>query len=192
MIQIDIMLKTDLTKFNNSWYYAEYPAGKPKIILWFIINSLTINSYLPIPIAVKAFILRLFGAKIGSGFVIKPKVNIKFPWLLEVGNNVWIGELVWIDNFAKVTIADNACVSQGAMLLTGNHDYKKSAFDLMIGEIYLEEGAWIGAKAVVCPGIRCKSHSVLTVSSVATKDLTAYSIYQGNPAVLVKTRTINQ
>ncbi|SFQ39865.1 putative colanic acid biosynthesis acetyltransferase WcaF [Pseudarcicella hirudinis] len=192
MIQIDIMLKTDLTKFNNSWYYAEYPAGKPKIILWFIINSLTINSYLPIPIAVKAFILRLFGAKIGSGFVIKPKVNIKFPWLLEVGNNVWIGELVWIDNFAKVTIADNACVSQGAMLLTGNHDYKKSTFDLMIGEIYLEEGAWIGAKAVVCPGIRCKSHSVLTVSSVATKDLTAYSIYQGNPAVLVKTRTINQ
>ncbi|MFC0183638.1 WcaF family extracellular polysaccharide biosynthesis acetyltransferase [Pseudarcicella hirudinis] len=186
------MLKTDLTKFNNSWYYAEYPAGKPKIILWFIINSLTINSYLPIPIAVKAFILRLFGAKIGSGFVIKPKVNIKFPWLLEVGNNVWIGELVWIDNFAKVTIADNACVSQGAMLLTGNHDYKKSTFDLMIGEIYLEEGAWIGAKAVVCPGIRCKSHSVLTVSSVATKDLTAYSIYQGNPAVLVKTRTINQ
>jgi acetyltransferase-like isoleucine patch superfamily enzyme len=59
---------------------------------------------------------------------IKPSVNIKYPWLLEVGDHVWIGEEVWIDNLAKVRIGSNVCISQGAMLLTGNHDFTKSTF----------------------------------------------------------------
>jgi putative colanic acid biosynthesis acetyltransferase WcaF len=55
-------------------------------------------------------------------------------------------------------------------------------FDLMVKEIILEDGVWIGAKSIVCPGVICKSHSILTVGSVATKDLESYSIYQGIPA----------
>lgn len=82
------------------------------------------------------------------------------------------------------------CVSQEAMLLTGNHNYKAVHFDLMTKAIVLEEGAWIGARATVCPGITVKSHAVLTVGAVATKDLAPYSIYQGNPAVKIKARVI--
>jgi len=76
------------------------------------------------------------------------------------------------------------------MLLTGNHNYKLPSFDLMTGKIVLEEGVWIGAKAVVCPGITCHSHSILTAGSVATKNLDAFGIYQGNPAVKIKERVI--
>ena len=76
------------------------------------------------------------------------------------------------------------------MLLCGNHNYKKPAFDLEIGEITLEDGVWIGAQALVCPGITCRTHSVLSVKSVASKDLEAYGIYRGNPAVKQKERTI--
>ena len=126
----------------------------------------------------------------GKGVVIKPCVNIKYPWNLTLGNHVWIGELVWIDNVAKVNIEDNCCVSQGAMLLCGNHDYKKSSFDLLVGDIHLEEGVWIGAQAIVGPGVTCKSHAVLAVKSVASHDLEAYTIYRGNPAVEVRKRTI--
>ena len=136
--------------------------------------------------------MRTFGAKIGENVTIKPKVNIKYPWFLKISDNVWIGENVWIDNLTQVTISSNVCISQGAMLLCGNHNYKKSTFDLMLGEIVLEEGVWIGARSVVCPGVTCKSHSVLTVGSVATSDLEAYSIYQGNPARKVKDRIIKQ
>jgi putative colanic acid biosynthesis acetyltransferase WcaF len=181
------MNQTDLSKFNNSWYK---PANKIKIVIWFIINRLIINTYLPIPTLLKIFILRIFGAKIGRNVIIKPKVNIKYPWLLEVGDNTWIGENVWIDNLAIVLIGKNVCISQGAMLLTGNHDYKKVAFDLIVGEIILEDGVWIGAKAVVCPKVQCHSHAILSVNSVATKDLEAYKIYQGNPAVFVRGREI--
>ncbi len=123
--------------------------------------------------------------------VIKPKVNIKYPWFLILGDYVWIGEKVWIDNLAQVTIGSNVCISQGALLLCGNHNYKKPSFDLITGKITLEDGVWIGALATVCPGVCCKSHSILTVGSVATKDMDSYSIYQGNPAFKTKNRELS-
>ena len=182
-------MKTDLSKFNNDWYQ---PGSKLKVVAWYFINTLLFNNAL-FPInSIKIKMLRLFGAKLGKGVLIKPSVNIKYPWLLAIGNNVWIGEGVWIDNLAKVTIGDNVCISQGAMLLCGNHDFKKSTFDLMVGEINIEEGAWIGAKTVVCPNVTCGSHSILTVASVASKDLEPYGIYKGSPAVKIKERTITQ
>lgn len=179
--------KTDLSRFNISWYN---PGPRWKIILWFITNSVFINTYLPLPISLKIAILRLFGAKIGNKVVVKPGVNIKYPWLLTIGNDVWIGEQVWIDNLSEVHIGDNVCLSQGAILLTGNHDYSRSTFDLTTRPITLADGVWIGAKSVVCAGVHCASHAVLAVNSVATRPLEAYGIYQGNPAVWVRQRNI--
>ncbi len=128
----------------------------------------------------------------GRGVVIKPAVHIKYPWFLIVGDQVWIGEKVWIDNLAEVKIDSDSCISQGAMLLTGNHDYKSPSFDLITKSIQIERGAWIGAKSVVCPGILVGSHSVLTVGSVATKKMEPYLIYSGNPAIPVKKREIRE
>ena len=179
--------QTDLSGFDNSWYK---PGPRWKIVAWFLTNALFLNTYLPIPVVVKVFLLRLFGAKLGTGLMIKPAVNIKYPWLLQAGNHVWIGEQVWIDNLSEVVIGDHVCLSQGSMLLTGNHDYSRPTFDLTTQPITLEDGVWIGARAVVCPGVRCQSHAVLAVNSVATRDLSAYGIYQGNPAVWVRKRTI--
>lgn len=179
--------KTDLSSFNNSWYNPG--ASFFKRALWHWTNTVFFSSRFPFN-GFKIFLLRLFGAKVGNGVVLKPAVNIKSPWLLEIGDHAWIGEKVWIDNLVPVKIGAHACLSQGAMLLTGNHDYKKSSFDLITGEIILEEGVWIGAKATVCPGVNCRSHSVLTVGSIATKELDAYGIYTGNPAVKMKERII--
>ena len=180
------MIKTDLSTYDNSWYSPK--AGRLKRILWYITNQLVFNHGLFPVSSVKISLLRLFGAKVGIGVHIKPSVNIKYPWLLKIGNYTWIGEHVWLDNLTTVEIGNNVCLSQGAMLLTGNHNYKQSTFDLMVGEIVLEDGVWIGAKSVVCPGITCFSHSILSVNSVATKNLDSYGIYQGNPAVKIKTR----
>lgn len=134
--------------------------------------------------------MRLFGADVGKCVVIKPRVNIKYPWNLAIGEHSWIGEGVWIDNLGKVKMGSNCCISQGALLLCGNHNYRKPAFDLMVGEITLENGVWIGAKAMVCPGVICHSHAVLTAGSIATTALEAYKIHSGNPAVAVKERNI--
>jgi putative colanic acid biosynthesis acetyltransferase WcaF len=140
--------------------------------------------------SVKIFLLKVFGAKVGKGVVIKPHVRIKYPWKLSIGNHSWIGEGVWIDNLAEVHIGSHCCLSQGAFLLCGNHDYSKSTFDLMIGPIILKDGSWIGAKSIVCPNVVMESHSVLSVGSVATKNLEAFKIYSGNPATFVRERKI--
>lgn len=180
--------KTDLSRFNNDWYTPG--ASRLKVLAWFLLNPLLINTYLPLPVGLKVRVLRLFGAKIGKRVMIKPGVNIKYPWLLNIGDYVWVGEKVWIDNLSMVSIGNNACVSQGAMLLTGNHDYRRSTFDLVTKPIHLEDGVWIGAQSVVCPGITCHSHSVLAVGSMATRAMEPYGIYQGNPAVWVRKRDI--
>ena len=186
--RINACMKTDLSTYDNAWYSPG--AGFFKRSLWYFTNSLFLINPLNPSNSLKVFFLKLFGARVGKGVHIKPGVNIKYPWLLEIGNHVWIGEKAWIDNLTRVKIEDHVCLSQGAMLLTGNHNFKKSGFDLMIGEIHLEEGVWIGAQAVVCPGVTCKSHSVLTAGSVATTSLDAYWIYQGNPATAKKQRII--
>lgn len=180
-------MKTNLSSYDNSWYK---PTSGLRSFLWYFINVLFfINPLNPFS-GLKVFLLTLFGAKIGKGVVIKPAVNIKYPWLLEIGDHVWIGESVWIDNLAKVSIGNNVCISQDAILLCGNHSYKKTSFDLILGEINLEEGVWVGAKSIVCPGVRLKSHAILTVGSVANRDLDAYCIYQGNPAAKIRDRII--
>ena len=182
------MKKTDISKYDNSWYK---PGKKVVCIMWYFVSVLFFVSHL-IPFSgLKIMLLKLFGAKVGSGVVIKPGVNIKYPWKLIIGDFSWIGEDVWIDNIEQVIIGSNVCISQGAMLLTGNHNYKSVSFDLVIGSITLEEGVWIGAQAVVCPGVSCGSHSILTVGSVAPKNLEPYSIYQGNPAIKIRNRIIS-
>ncbi len=182
------MAVSDLSKYDNSWYNPG--AGGIKRVLWYFTNHLIFNhGFFPFS-SIKILLLKLFGAKVGNGVFIKPKISVKYPWHLEIGNNVWIGENVWIDNLTSIRIGNNVCLSQGAMLLTGNHNYKKVSFDLIVGKIVLEDGVWIGARSVVCPGITCFSHSILSVNSVATADLRAYGIYQGNPAVKVRKRSI--
>lgn len=182
------MKKVDISAYNNSWYNPG--AGAVKRTLWYFINAFILNSTLLPFNSLKIKLLQLFGAKIGKGVTIKPSVNIKYPWLLEIESNVWIGENVWIDNLAMVRIGSNCCLSQGAMLLTGNHDFTKPHFDLILKPITLEDGVWIGARAIVCPGVVCASHSILTVNSVASAPLEAFKIYRGNPAVAVKERVI--
>jgi putative colanic acid biosynthesis acetyltransferase WcaF len=181
------MGRTDLSQFNNDWYQPG--AGLFKRAIWHILNVWLIGSNLP-GSGWKVWLLRLFRAKVGAGVVLKPGVKIRYPWRLTIGDHVWIGEGAWIDNLADVVIHNHVCISQGAMLLTGNHNYKQESFDLIVAPIELEDGVWIGARSVVCPGVTCRSHAILSVGSVATRELEAYWIYQGNPAAKRRPREI--
>ncbi|MBC7411465.1 MAG: colanic acid biosynthesis acetyltransferase WcaF [Bacteroidia bacterium] len=182
------MNTTQLNTFSNKWYK---PSSKLKIALWYVVNQLCFNNSFALLNFIKAPLLRAFGAQVGVGVTIKPAVNIKYPWLLSIGNYCWIGENVWIDNLAQVTLHNNVCVSQGALLLCGNHNYKKTTFDLIVQPITLHDGVWIGAKCNVTGGVVAHSHAMLTVASVASTKLDSYSIYRGNPAIKIKNRVIS-
>lgn len=182
-----------LKKVNNAAYKTSIliGAGKIKQLCWYVTNIFFFKNSLNISSGLKVFLLKLFGARIGKGVVIKPAVNIKYPWKLQIGNHSWIGEQVWIDNLSDVLIGESVTLSQAAMILTGSHDHTKESFDFISLPVVLEDGAWIGAKAVVYGGVTCYSHSILGINAVAESNLQAYTIYKGNPAVPVLKRIIN-
>lgn len=184
------MNKTNLSIYDNSWYNTG--GSTLKRLLWYFTNVLFFINPLNPSSGLKVRLLRTFGAKIGKEVVIKPSVNIKYPWNLSIGDYTWIGEKVWIDNLVQIYIGSNVCVSQNSMLLCGNHNYKRQTFDLIVKPIVIEDGAWVGAQSTVCPGVTMHSHSVLSVGSIASKDLMPYSIYRGNPAVKVAERVMSE
>jgi putative colanic acid biosynthesis acetyltransferase WcaF len=185
-----LVQETDLSKFNNSWYTA---GSNPMVrVSWYFINAIIFKSTALIPYSIKRMLLRMFGAKIGFEVVIKPNVNIKYPWNLEIGDNTWVGEGVWIDNLDQVYIGSNACISQGALILSGNHDYSKTTFDLIVKPIHIGDGVWVGAKSIVTQGVNIGNHAVLAVNSVASSDLEEYWIYRGNPCQKINERRITE
>lgn len=178
----------DFSAYDNSWYTPG--ASSLKRLLWFFVNALVIQSHVNPSSGVRVRLLRMFGAKIGAGVVIKPGVNIKYPWHLQIGDQVWIGENVWLDSLAPITIGSNVCISQDAYFCTGNHDWSDPHFALVVKPITVEDGVWIGARATILPGVTLASHCVASAGAVVSHNLEAYTIYAGNPAVAVKKRVI--
>ncbi len=148
--------------------------------LWIVIQSVLFSLFLP-GSRWRVLLLRLFGAQIGCVVVIKPGVRVKFPWRLAVGDYSWIGEDVWIDNLAQVNIGAHCCISQGAFLCTGSHDWRDPTFSLITQPIQIEDGAWVAAQAIVAPGVNIGMGAVLGLGSVATSNLEGGWIYLGCP-----------
>jgi putative colanic acid biosynthesis acetyltransferase WcaF len=117
-------------------------------------------------------------------------VRVKYPWFLSVGDHSWLGEDCWIDNIAPVTIGSSVCVSQGAYLCTGNHDWSDPAFGLRPAPIILQDGCWVGAMSIICPGATMEECSVASAGSVVTRSIPRFEIHAGNPARFVRRREI--
>lgn len=137
---------------------------KIKDIIWYCINNLFFYSLIPSS-KLRVIILRIFGAQIGDGVIIKPYVKIKNPSKLEIGNYSWIGEGVWIDNISKISIGDNTCISQGVYLCSGSHNFYKEEFDLIEKPILIGSNCWIAAKNSIPPGTIIKDNSFIKFNS---------------------------
>jgi putative colanic acid biosynthesis acetyltransferase WcaF len=177
-----------LRDYNNSWYQA----GRSKLwqTVWFFVGLPIVRCSILPSSALRVRMLRIFGAHIGSGVVIKPGVRIKYPWHLRVGNDVWLGESCWIDNLTTVRIGNDVCISQGAYLCTGNHNWSDPAFGLAVEPILLGNGSWVGAKAFLSPGVVLGEGAVAAGGSVVTRSVPDYEIHAGNPAAFVRKRQI--
>jgi putative colanic acid biosynthesis acetyltransferase WcaF len=140
----------DLAKFNNTGFARGASRGKEA--LWWLARSLVFAPWYPLPSALKVAVLRLFGARVGRGVVIRSRVNITFPWKVVLGDHVWLGDEVLILSLDRVVIGSNVCISQRAFLCTGSHDFKQATFDLITRPIEIGDGCWIAAQAFVGPG----------------------------------------
>jgi putative colanic acid biosynthesis acetyltransferase WcaF len=158
------------------------------VAFWYMVKCLLFLSHWPFPSRLKCVLLRSFGARIGKGVLIKPRVNIHFPWKLTVGDFTWIGEEVFILNFEPVVVGSHCCISQRAFLCTGNHDYTQPEMPYRNRPITLQDGAWVGAQVFVGPGVIIGQEAVLAAGSVATSNQPAGMVCSGNPCVPVRNR----
>lgn len=156
--------------------------------IWYLVSILIFNREWNISSVLKIVCLRLFGAKIGKGTIIKPKVKIKYPWKLVIGDFCWIGESVIIDNLEWIILEDRVCISQNSYLVNGNHKFNEPGFTYYGKEIKLESQVWIGAASIIGPGVICGKGSVLQLGSVLTSNMKEHGIYGGNPAKFRKWR----
>ncbi len=176
----------DLSKPDSS----ALDRGRPFLYeaLWYFLGSPLVESRWIVSKRFRSWLLGLFGASIGSNILFKPRLRVKFPWYLTIGNDCWIGEDVWIDNLTTVVIGSDVCISQGVYFCTGNHDWNHPNLRLFTKPITICDGAWVGAKSTIAPGVIVGEGAIATAGSVVYKDIPAFEIHSGNPATFVKAR----
>lgn len=137
----------------------------------------------------RLFLLRLFGAKLEHVFIFS-SARIYVPWLLEMKEGACLSPYSEVYNLGPVHFGEQAVLSQYAYVCNGTHDLSSVRLPLMIGDIYIGRNVFIGAKALILPGIHIGEGAVVGAGSVVTKDVKAWEIVGGNPAKFIKKRII--
>ena len=168
---------------------GNYRAGRGALVelIWFVVEACVINNKLLPLSSVRVALLRLFGARIGTGCRFVHPLRVKAPWNLEVGDKCWFGVDVWIYNQAPIRIGSNVCISQGTFLTAGSHDMS-TTMDLRVAPIVIEDGVWITSKCVVQMGVTIGRSALVTPLSVVHRSLAPEGVYGGNPARFIKKR----
>lgn len=149
------------------------------IALWMLVEYFLVTNALQPNSRLRAMALRAFGAKIGAGVILRPRLRVKFPWNLEIGDNSWIGEGVWIHNQDKLTIGHDVCISQETFITTGSHDFRND-MSLQTKPVVIEPGVWICSRAIITSGSHLGRSSVIPAGSVISGAVKAGHIFGKN------------
>ena len=138
----------------------------------------------------RAFLLRLFGAKVGRDTHIYNSATIYMPWHLEIGDQSSIGEHAYLYNLGQITIGSKTTISQRAHLCAGTHDFNDPALPLLKPPIVIKDQAWICADAFVGPNVTVGEGAIVGARAVAVRDVEPWAIVAGNPAKFIKLRVL--
>ena len=94
-----------------------------------------------------------------------------WPWKLSIADHSWLGEGLRVINLETIEIGANVCISQGVMLCSGSHDYRKVSFPYRNRPIRIRDGSWIAARAMVLPGVTVGAGAVIAAGEVVRSDV---------------------
>jgi len=179
------MQKLNIFKLPNNF------RGRSGIVvqLWWMVDFFFFKLSPQFMYGWRRFLLRVFGAKIGEGVIIRPSVTITYPWKVTIGNFSWIGDDVVLYSLGDINIGANAVVSQKSYLCTASHDYTKKDFPIWSKKVTIEDECWLGTDVFVAPGVTIGKGTVVGTRSSVYKDLPVAKVCMGNPAKVIKDRT---
>lgn len=169
----------DLRLYNQS----DFDRGRPGwfILLWWFVQAIAFPLTLHNTHGIRRALLRLFGAKIGQGVVIRPTARFTYPWKVEIGDYSWIGDDVVFYSLDRIEIGSHCVISQKCYLCTGSHDFEDRTFGLKTAPIVVGNGAWIASDCFVAPGVEIGANAVIGARSSAFKDIPPGQVAWGSP-----------
>jgi len=164
--------------------------GRPAWVvqLWWIVQSTLFRASPQVAYGWRRFLLRLFGCSVGKGVMIRPTVEITYPWKVTIGDYSWIGHDVTLYSLGELHIGANVVVSQSSYLCTATHDMQNPSFDIYDRPVFIEDEVWIAADVFVSPGVRIGRGAVVGARSTVFHDLPPMMLSIGNPAKPVRPR----
>ena len=164
--------------------------GKSNIFtqLWWLVQTSLFKLSPQFMYAWRRWLLRIFGAKVGNGVIIRPTVRVTYPWKVSIGDHAWIGDDVVLYSLGEIEIGQHAVISQRSYICTGGHDYQKQSFDIYAKKIIIEPEAWVATDVFVAPGVTIGHGAVIGARSSVFKDMPPEMICIGNPAKPIKPR----
>ena len=155
------------------------------LIAWWVIQNTIFKSFL-LSSATRVHLLRLFGADLGSGIIIRRGVSVHFPWNLKIGDNCWIGEEAWFINHELIQIGSNVCISQSAVICSSGHDFRSESLAYKHSAIAVDDGAWVCLRATVLAGSRIGRNSVVSAGEVFVGELLENHLYKSGICIEIK------
>jgi putative colanic acid biosynthesis acetyltransferase WcaF len=156
--------------------------------LWWIVEACLFNPSPQVFFAWRRWLLRLFGAQIGRGVLIRPSVQTTYPWKVSIGDYSWIGDDVVLYSLGEIRIGKHSVISQRSYLCTGSHDTSSAAFDIFALPITVGSQCWLASDVFVAPGVTIADAAVVGARSTVLHDLPSAMICYGNPARPVRRR----
>ena len=149
-----------------------YDKGRGRLMCaaWVLVADPIQRSVL-VPPWLRARLLRAFGARIGRGTLIRHGVRIHWPWKLTVGRDCWIGVGAYLLDLDRITIGDDVCISQQAMLCTASHDADDPRFEIQLAPITVGPGSWVATRATVLRGVTIGADAVVGATALVTRDV---------------------
>lgn len=169
----------DLRKYDQSWF----DRGRPSwyVLLWWLVQAIAFP-LTPQPLNIlRCALLRLFGAHVGKGVLIRPTARFTYPWKVSIGDYSWIGDDVVLYSLDQINIGTHCIISQQSYLCTGSHDIQDPAFGLKTAGITVGNGAWVAAYCFVGAGVQIGANAVIGARSTVITHMPSGQVCWGNP-----------
>lgn len=176
----------DLSKFNVPLGFRG--RGVIQVQLWWLVQGSIFRWSPQFMYGFRRFLLRLFGARVGRGVLIRPSATFTYPWKIDIGDFAWIGDDAVLYSLGRISLGAHSVVSQRSYICAGTHDAALESFDILSLPVVIEDQVWIASDVFVSPGVTVGAGAVVGARSTVLKDLPSGYICVGYPCVPIRRR----